>query len=152
MANYTIKSTKRYLGLKLGTEEYGIDILKITTIIEKKMDITRVPNTPFYIKGVINLRGEIIPIMSLRKRFGLEDDTFGEDTRIIIINFDEMSVGLIADSVSEVMEINDEVTENVGNIASEVSNEFLLGVARYNGRIINLLNLENLVASEESVV
>ncbi len=151
MANYSIQGTRRYLGLKLGTEEYGIEILKITTIIEKKMDITRVPNTPFYIKGVINLRGEIIPIMSLRQRFGLADDVFGEDTRIIIINIDEMSVGLIADSVTEVLGINDEMIDNVGNIASEVSNEFLLGIARYNGRIINLLNLENLVALESSI-
>jgi len=152
MANFSILGTKRYLGLKLGTEEYGIDILKITTIIEKKMGITRVPNTPYYIKGVINLRGEIIPIMSLRLRFGLPDDEYTEDTRIIIINIDEMSVGLIADSVTEVLGINDDMIENVGNIGSEVSNEFLSGVARYGDRIINLLNLEKLVTLEEAAV
>jgi len=152
MANFSILGTRRFLGLKLGTEEYGIDILKITTIIEKKSDITRVPNTPFYIKGVINLRGEIIPIISLRQRFGLPDDEFGEDTRIIIVNVDEISAGLIADSVTEVLGINDDMIDNVGNIASEASNEFLSGVARYNGRIINLLNLEKLMALEESTV
>ena len=101
MANYSIQGTRRYLGLKLGTEEYGIEILKITTIIEKKMDITRVPNTPFYIKGVINLRGNYSH-NEPETTFGLADDVFGEDTRIIIINIDEMSVGLIADSVTEV--------------------------------------------------
>ena len=140
-----ISEAKKYLIFKLGNEEYGIDIHKITTIIEKDMNIARVPKTPSYLKGVINLRGEIIPIMSLRIRFGQPEDVFTEDSRIVIVKLDDISVGLIVDIVLEVLELDDEATESIANIAGEISLDYITGVGKADGRIITLLNLEKLV-------
>jgi purine-binding chemotaxis protein CheW len=145
----TILEVKKYLIFKLGNEEYGIDIHKITTIIEKDMNIARVPKTPLFLKGVINLRGEIIPIMSLRIRFGQTDDVFTEDSRIVIVKFDETSVGLIVDAVMEVLELDEEATESIANIAGEISLDYITGVGKADGRIITLLNLDKLVTLNE---
>lgn len=151
MAENNVSEAKKYLVFKLDNEEYGIDISKITTIIEKDMNITRVPKQPVFLKGVINLRGEIIPVLSLRLRFGLDDDVYNEETRIIIIKLDEISAGLIVDSVAEVVELNEETTESISNVTSEHSLEYLNGVGKLDGRIITLLNLEKIVTLEESL-
>lgn len=149
MAVNNTMEVKKFLIFKLGNEEYGIDIHKVTTIIEKEMNIARVPKTPSFLKGVINLRGEIIPIMSLRLKLRLPEDIFNDDTRIIIINLDEISVGLIVDSVAEVLELNEDATESIANIAGELSLDYISGVGKANGRIITLLNLENLVSMND---
>lgn len=138
--------TRRYLVLKVDNEEYGIDINKITTIIEKDMDIARVPKLPDFIKGVINLRGEIVPVLSLRLKFGLSADVFDQDTRIIIIRLGEMSVGLIVDSVSEVVELGEEAIESVTNFDSGLSSDFVTGIGKVDDRIITLLNVEELIS------
>lgn len=152
MADNNISEAKKYLVFRLENEEFGIDISRITTIIEKDMNITRVPRQPAFLKGVINLRGEIIPVLSLRLRFGLADDVYSEDTRIIIIKLDEISAGLLVDSVAEVVELNEETTENISNVTGEHSLEYLNGVGKLDGRIITLLNLEKIVTLEESPV
>lgn len=144
-----ISEVKKYLIFKLGNEEYGIDIHKITTIIEKDMNIARVPKTPLFLKGVINLRGEIIPIMSLRIRFGQPEDVFTEDSRIVIVKLDDISVGLIVDAVMEVLELDEAATESIANIAGEISLDYITGVGKANGRIITLLNLDKLVTLNE---
>lgn len=143
-----IAESKKFLVFRLGNEEYGIDIHKIATIIEKNMNIARVPKTPRYLTGVINLRGEIVPVVSLRLKFGLPDDVFGDDTRIIIIKTEDMSIGLIVDSVAEVLELDEETTESMANITGELSFDYISGVGKVNGRIITLLNLEKLVTLE----
>ncbi|MGE5615193.1 MAG: chemotaxis protein CheW [Bacillota bacterium] len=142
--------TKRFLVFKIDNEEYGIDIHSITTIIEKDMDIARVPKLPAFIKGIINLRGEIIPVISLRIRFGLSPDVFNQDTRIIIVKFNDISVGLIVDSVSEVVELGDEAIESMTNIAGGLSKDFVTGVGKANGRMVTLLNVEKLVLFTEN--
>lgn len=149
MAVNNTMEVKKFLIFKLGNEEYGIDIHKVTTIVEKEMNIARVPKTPSFLKGVINLRGEIIPIMSLRLKLRLPEDIFNDDTRIIIINLNEISVGLIVDSVAEVLELNEDATESIANIADELSLDYISGVGKANGRIITLLNLENLVSMND---
>lgn len=138
--------TKRFLVLKIDNEEYGIDIRKITTIIEKDMKIARVPKLPDFIKGVINLRGEIIPVISLRLKFGLSQDVFDPDTRIIIVRFNDIMVGLIVDLVSEVIELDDEAIESVTNFKGGLSKDFVTGIGKVNGRMITLLNVEKLVS------
>jgi len=145
MSDCNTVEAKQYLVFKLNNEEYGIDITKITTIIEKEMNIARVPKTPNFIKGVINLRGEIIPVMSLRLKFGLNEDVFCEETRIIITKLDEISVGLIVDSVAEVHVFDEYSTESIGSITGELSIDYITGVGKVNGRIVTLLNLENLL-------
>ncbi|HOQ06601.1 MAG TPA: chemotaxis protein CheW [Clostridiales bacterium] len=143
--------TRKYLVFRLENDEFGIEIDKISTIIEKDMNITRVPKQPAFVKGVINLRGEIIPVLSLRLKFGLSDDVYDENTRIIIIiKLEDLTVGLIVDSVAEVVELDDETTESISNIAGEKSLEYLKGVGKLNGRIITLLDLEKVVIPEEA--
>jgi purine-binding chemotaxis protein CheW len=139
---------RKFLTFRLGAEEYGIDIRKITTIIEKEMAIARVPKTPDYLKGVINLRGEIIPVMSLRKRFSVEEIEYTEETRIIIVKIEEITIGLIVDAVSEVIEFEDESIESISNIGG-LTTEYILGVGKKDGRIVTLLSLEKLIGIEE---
>lgn len=150
MADIKISEAKKHLVFKLDNNEFGIDINKITTIIEKDMSIARVPKLPAFLKGVINLRGEIIPVISLRTRFGLADDVYDENTRIIIIKLEEFSAGIIVDSVAEVVELNEDTTENIANITGEQSLDYITGVGKVDDRIITLLNLEKLISLEES--
>jgi purine-binding chemotaxis protein CheW len=150
MADNNSAAAKRYLVFRLGDEEYGIDINKITTIIEKDMNIARVPKLPPFLKGVINLRGEIIPVISLRLKFDLSDDVFDTETRIIIVKMDEISAGLIVDSVAEVIELDEESTDSIANIAGELSVDYITGVGKAGERIITLLNLEHLVSLKEN--
>lgn len=145
MTNINSKEIKKYLIFKLANEEYGIDIHKITTIIRHEMSFARVPKTPSFLKGVFNLRGEIIPAISLRAKFGLPEDEIGEETRIIILKMDEFTAGVIVDSVSEVLELVEDATESIASIAGEVSLDYITGIGKYNGRIITLLNMDNLV-------
>lgn len=141
---------RKYLVFKLGNEEYGIDIQKITTIIEKDMSIARVPKTPAFLKGVINLRGEIIPVISLRTRFGLSDIEDTEETRVIIVKLEEITIGLIVDAVAEVIEFGEDSIENVSNFGAILSAEYLTGVGKIDGRIVTLLNMEKLVKLTEN--
>ncbi|MCX7842615.1 MAG: chemotaxis protein CheW [Clostridia bacterium] len=135
---------RQFVVFKIGKEEYGVDIKKITTI-ERMMQIARVPKTPEYIKGVINLRGEIIPIMDMRLRFNLPQFEETEDTRIIIIKIEDMSVGIIVDAVAEVLELTDDAIENIANFSIDMSADYILGVGKVNGRIITLLSIEKMI-------
>lgn len=136
---------KQYLVFKIENEEYGVDIRKIVTIIEKDLPIARVPKTPDYIKGVINLRGEILPIMDLRLRFNLPEVEATEETRVIILKIKDISIGLIVDSVAEVVKLNEESTENVSEFSSMLSKNYIQGLGKVNGRIITILNLKELI-------
>jgi len=149
MADKNVTEAKKYLVFRLGNEEYGIDIRKITTIIEKDMNITRVPKLPLFVKGIINLRGEIVPVISLRLKFDLPDDVFDPETRIIIVKIDDVSVGLIVDSVAEVIELDEESIESIANIAGNLSVDYITGVGKANGRIITLLNAEKLISLKD---
>ena len=135
---------RQFVVFKLGIEEYGMDIKKVVTI-EKMMPIARVPKAPIFIKGVINLRGEIIPIMDLRSRidFPLIEET--ENTRIIIIKIDEINIGIIIDEVDEVIQFKSNEIENITNFCSDISLDYIFGAGKINNRIVTLLNLEKLV-------
>jgi purine-binding chemotaxis protein CheW len=136
---------KQFVVFRLDTEEYGADINKVT-IIERSMNITRVPMTPPYIKGVINLRGDIIPVMSLRLKLGLNEIDEDDDTRIIIFNVDNVTFGVIVDSVSEVMQFEDIQIESVGNIISDKALDYISGVAKAKEKLVTIINLEKLIA------
>lgn len=137
---------KQYLVFRLQGIEYGVDIQQVTTIIEKDMTIARVPKTPAFIKGVINLRGEIIPVIDLHKKFNLEEAVDTESTRIIIIKADEIVVGLVVDSVAEVIYLGEDAIENVTSFSGDLSMDYVYGVGKVNDRIVTLLNLEKLVS------
>lgn len=139
-------TSKQFVVFKLGNEEYGIDILRVKTI-EKMTNITRVPKTASYVKGVINLRGEVVPIIDLSEKFNLKYYEENENTRIIIVYVDDITVGLIVDSVSEVIEMDnsliEEPPESIGNL--EISN--IYGIGKLNGRVIILLDVYRILNS-----
>lgn len=103
-------SIRQFVEFKLGQEEYGIDILQVKTI-ERMMPITRVPKAPRFVEGVINLRGEIVPVIDLRKRFDLPITETTENTRIIIVSVDDITVGMIVDSATEVVQLDQDSIE-----------------------------------------
>lgn len=142
----------KYLTFKLEAEEYGLEILKVREIIGV-MDITAVPQTPAFVRGVINLRGKIIPVVNLRAKFGMEaiDDT--EDTCIIVVdvNKDEMTInmGILVDSVSEVLDITEEDIEETPSFGASVNTDFILGMAKAKGKVKILLNIQKVMTESE---
>jgi len=141
---------KQYVIFQIENDEYGADINKVT-IIERMLNITRVPKTPPYIKGVINLRGDIIPVMDLRTRFFLPEREADDNTRIIIIDISGISYGIIVDSVVEVLQFEESSIESVSGFTSNVSLDYISGVAKSGERLITLLNLEKLVSEFTNV-
>ena len=146
MAAVTATGTRQFLVFRLDDEEFGVDIRKITTIVEKSMSITRVPNTPDFIKGVINLRGEIIPVIDSRIKFGMPPVSYEEDARIIIIKLEDIIAGIIVEQVAEVIELNEENIENAANIGGSLSMDYISGIGKTDGRIVTILNLEKLIS------
>jgi purine-binding chemotaxis protein CheW len=125
---------------KLGREEYGVSILQVQEI-KRMTDITRVPHTPDYIKGVINLRGSVLPVVDLKKRLNLPPEEYTDDTRIIIVKVEEIIVGMVVDAVSEVTAINQENIEPPQAVVSGVESSYLSGVGKLDNRLLILLNL-----------
>lgn len=140
---------KQYIVVCLGGEQFGIDIQYIENIVRMQR-ITRVPKTQNYFKGVINLRGEIVPVMSIRIKFGLEDDVITNKTRIIIIKLDPQSkIGILVDQVKEVVSMEPEDIERVQGLSGSKAN-FLYGVGKHNDELISLLNIENVIMDYEN--
>ena len=144
MSGIIESEVKQFIVFRLGNEEYGIDIQKVTTI-ENLKPITRVPKAPNYYRGVLNLRGDIIPVMDLRIKFNLPQAEDTEDSRIIIANTEEISFGLIVDKVEEVLQLKGDSIENISNFSNDVCMEYLLGVGKVQDRIVTLLNIEKFV-------
>jgi purine-binding chemotaxis protein CheW len=132
-------------------EEFGVEILKVQEII-RMMGITRVPRAPRFVEGVINLRGKVIPIVDLRKRFGLEPRERDKDTRIIVIEISSMIVGFIVDSVSEVLRIPASTIEPSPPVVSGLDSEYISGVGKLEDRLLILLDLDRLLSNEEQQV
>lgn len=147
MAKTEGKSTdgRQFVVFRIGQEEYGVDIHKVS-IIEKMMNIARVPTTPAFMLGVVNLRGEIIPVLDLRKRFDLPACEPDDDTRIIIFRVGEVALGMRVDMVSEVHHLADVDIESVTSITNDRSLDYITGVGKMEGRLVTLLNVEKLIA------
>ena len=144
--NIVVNETKQYIVIRLGNEQFGIDIQYIDNIVRMQR-ITRVPMAQDYFKGVINLRGEVIPVMSLRVRFELEDDEIDTKTRIIIVKMDSQSkVGVLVDQVKEVVTIESDEVEKVGQSNTETSAQYLDGVGKNGEELITLLNIANVIS------
>ncbi len=135
---------------KLADEEYGIPIIQVQEII-KIPEITRIPGMPEFIEGVINLRGKIIPIVDLRKRFNLEHNLYDEQSRIVVSSIANQSVGLVVDSVSEVIRLPQDAIEPVPQTISQISGEYLSGVGKLGKRLIILLNIEKILTDIEKM-
>lgn len=129
---------------KLGREEYGVSILQVQEI-KRMTDITRVPHTPDYITGVINLRGSVLPVVDLKKRLNLPAQANSDHTRIIIVKIDEVIVGMVVDAVSEVLAIDQDNIESPDAVVGGVAANFISGVGKLDNRLLILLNLEMII-------
>ena len=142
----------KYLTFTLAEEEYGIGILKIKEIIGM-LPITSVPQTPDFVKGVINLRGKVIPVMDLRLRFGMPNIDYTERTCIIVVEIGGQSgtvlVGIVVDAVSEVLSIKTEDIEETPAFGMKLNTEFILGMAKMEGGVKILLDINKVLNSEE---
>ena len=135
----------KYLTFFLAEEEYGIEILKVREIIGL-MSITPVPRTPGYIRGVINLRGKVIPVVDLRLKFGMEGVSPTEETCIIVVEAGDAERGIIVDQVSEVQDIAGEEIEETPCFGQEVDTGYILGIGKSNGRVKLLLDIDQALA------
>ena len=138
----------KYLTFVLGTEEYGIEILKVREIIGM-MDITNVPQTPDYMKGVINLRGKVIPVIDLRLKFAMTELKHTQETCTIVVEVNGSLVGIIVDTVSEVVDIGGEAVEDTPAFGQGIDTDFIIGLGKVNEKIIILLDIEQVMSTEE---
>ena len=142
----------KYLTFSLLGEEYGIAILKVKEIIGM-MPITSVPQTPEFVKGVINLRGKVIPVMDLRLRFGMDSIDYTERTCIIVVEIagqtGTVMIGIVVDSVSEVLNIKGEDIEETPTFGTKLNTDYILGMAKMEGGVKILLDIDQVLNSEE---
>lgn len=129
---------------KMNTEEYAVDILKVQEI-NRMSEIAKVPNAPPYVEGVINLRGRVIPVVSLSKRFGFAEKEMDSQSRIIIMDIQGITIGVIVDSVSEVLRIPSNTVEPAPNFSNELGSEFMKGIAKMEDRLIILIDMDILI-------
>ncbi len=132
----------------LGREEFGVEILKVQEII-RMMGITRVPKAPDFVEGVINLRGKVIPIIDLRKRFGLQAQSHDKMTRIVVVEINDAVVGFIVDAVSEVLRIPVDTVEPAPPLVAGIESEYISGVGKLADRLLILLDLNRLLSDQE---
>lgn len=132
----------------LADEQYGIDIASVESIIEMQ-PVTAIPRAPAFIEGVINLRGVVLPVIDLRKRFDLPAQEPTKKTRIIIVETDGLAVGMVVDAVTEVLRIPEDTVEPLSPLMASVDSAFIEGVAKLDERLIILVNLAQVLSSEE---
>ena len=142
----------KYLTFKLDAEEFGLEILKVQEII-KMMDITKVPRVPDFVRGVINLRGKVIPVIDLRLKFGMDAKETTDKTCVIVVQVKRdrgtIIMGIIVDEVSEVLDIAAQEIEEAPSFGSSVDTRFILGMAKSKGRVKMLLDIDKVLASDE---
>ena len=135
----------QYIVVRIGNEQYGINIKYIDNIV-RNQKITRVPKTQTYYKGIINLRGEIIPVMSIRLKLGLEDDEFTDKTRIIIVKIEGATIGVIVDQVREVVTLDDDNTEKITRTSrDDAASGYISSIGKSKGELISLLDIVGLI-------
>lgn len=138
------ENTIEMVGFNLGDGEFGIDIKQVQDI-NRMIDITTVPKAPHFVRGVMNLRGKVIPVLSMRSRFGLEETQEDKGSRIIVVEIKGTIVGFIVDSVSEVLRIPSKTIENTTDLVNWVDADYIKGVAKYQGRLLVLIDLEKVL-------
>jgi purine-binding chemotaxis protein CheW len=144
----TAARPREYLTFRLGEEEYGIDILKVQEIRGYEQP-TRIANAPSFIKGVVNLRGVIVPIVDLRLKFNLGSAEYNDFTVVIILNLGSRVVGIVVDSVSDVMELAPEQIRPAPEVGASVEADFITGLGTLNDRMLILIEIERLMGDAE---
>lgn len=152
--NQNIKSTAascaegEYLSFRLGAEEYGLEILKVQEIRGYDV-VTQIANTPEFIKGVVNLRGKIVPIVDLRIKFNLGKVEYNEFTVVIILNLHGRVVGIVVDGVSDVVALKEEHILDVPSLVTSIDTKHIVGLATLEEKMLILINVERLMSSQE---
>lgn len=146
--NTDTNSLIQLVTFKIGDEEFGVDILKVQEII-RMMPITKVPNAPGFVEGVINLRGKVIPVIDMRKRFGMPAATHDDKTRIEVMDLQGQIVGFVVDAVSEVLRIKESTVEPPPAVVAGIGSEYMRGVGKLEDRLLILLDLDRLLDEEE---
>jgi len=139
---------REFLAFTLGSEEYGIDILKVQEIRGYEA-VTRIANAPEFIKGVINLRGIIIPVVDMRIKFNLGEPVYDQFTVVIILNINGRVVGMVVDSVSDVTTLTPEQVKPAPEMGTAFSSDYLIGLGTIDDRMLILVNIDRLMSSEE---
>ena len=144
------KEVKQYIVVQIGSEKYGIDISYVDNIV-RMQKITRVPKAQEYFKGIINLRGEIVPVMSIRLKMGLEDDTFTSASRIIILKIeDKGALGVIVDKVCDVVNLSEDQIENNNINSNHVKDTFINGIGTSGDQLISLFEINAIVDEKDN--
>ena len=147
-----VKKEGKYLTFTLGIEEYGIGILKVKEIIGM-VSVTSIPKTPDFVKGVINLRGKVIPIVDLRLRFAMKSAEYTERTCIIVVEIEgssgQIMVGLVVDAVSEVLNIRSEDLEDAPQFGTKLDTQYILGMAKMGGGVKILLDIDKVLTDDD---
>ena len=141
-------NNRKFLTFFLANEEYGIEILKVQEIIGM-MQITPVPRTPAFIRGVINLRGKVITVVDLRVKFDMESKEQTEETCIIVVQTSGVQIGCVVDKVSEVLDIQDEEIEEAPSFGADVNTEYILGIGKSQGKVKLLLDIDKVLSRRE---
>ncbi len=140
--------TIQVVSFKIGDEEFGVNILQVQEI-NRLVQITQVPNAPDFIEGVMNLRGRIVPVVNLRKRFGLPQKEYDKNTRVVVVELNDKTVGFVVDSVSEVLRFSNSDVEPTPDLITGIGNEYITGIAKLGDRLLILLDLEKVLTVEE---
>jgi purine-binding chemotaxis protein CheW len=141
---------EKHVIFTLANEHYGVGIAVVDSII-KLQAITAVPRAPNFVEGVTNLRGKVLPVIDLRKRFGLPAEESTKEARIVVTEMDGSTVGMLVDTVSEVLDVADEAIEPPSPIVTTVDSGFITGIAKVDDRLVILLDLEKVLSAEEKV-
>lgn len=144
----TKSAAGEYLTFVLGTEAYGLEILKVQEIRGYEA-VTQIANTPDFIKGVVNLRGKIVPIVDLRIKFHLGKVEYDEFTVVIILNLNGRVVGIVVDGVSDVMALKDDQIRDVPSLVSSIDTKYIVGLATVDSQMLILVDIEHLMSSQE---
>ncbi len=139
-----MSSINQYVVFKLNNESYGLLIEYVETI-EKLIEITRVPGTAHYINGVINLRGDVVPVVDLRKRFHLDHTEISDENRIIVLSLEEMKVGILVDSCSEVVTLSEDHIDEVYDLVNSFEEDYIQGIGKFDERMIIIVDIPKLL-------
>lgn len=140
-----MEQTSKYIVFQLKDGEYGVNVHQIQSI-EQLQDVTEVPRTSSFIKGVINLRGEVTPIIDLKERLDMGETDVTDQTRVLIVVVNQLQVGLVVDSATNVIDINDAAIDSPSDF---IRHQYLMGIAKLEDRLLMLLNLEHILNAEE---
>jgi len=140
---------KQLVIFELGTENFGIDIASVEGIV-KVQEITKIPQAPSYLEGITNLRGDVLPVIDMQKRFGMSIQEKTKETRIMVANVENVKIGMIVTAVSEVLTIDDSVIEPPPPMISNINSEFIIGVAKIDKRLVILLDLAKILTANET--